>query len=161
MDSTQSREDRREGKPGSSRRRWAILLGAVILLVVLFDLLERIVPPDTQSALESASDSALPLEPIRPEIARRGRAGVVVEVEGGHRITTNLDDEAQADHMIACLEEGVATSPAFTDGEAGQPPTSTGRMARSVRARQVWNEVIRIHNVCTMSAILSPSQELP
>ena len=133
----------------SNWRQWAIALGALILFLVVFDQLERWVKPDAPPGAEVASDPAAPLEPIRPEVTRLGSSGVRVVVEGGHRLTLNLDDEARADRLITCIEEAIATSPALTEGEAGQPPESNGLFARRARAEQVWNEVIRIHNDCT------------
>ena len=148
MSSTPDRGGQRSGGRWKKWRGWAILIGALILLVVVFDLLERLVPPDAPSAADVAPDPATPLEPIRPELTRLGSTGVRLEVEGGNRITQHLDNEAQADRLIACLEEGIATSPAFAEGEAGQPPHSDSLLARRVRAEQVWNEAIRIHNGC-------------
>ena len=66
--------------------------------------------------------------------------------------------ELLCNEVHACIEEGIATSSALTEGEAGQPPTSNGRFARSVRAEQVWTEVIRIHNHCTTDPGLKDSR---
>jgi len=149
MDSTPDRDNSHARRVWSKWRHWAIPLGVLVLFVVVFDLLERLVEPDAPPGDEVASEPAAPLEPIRPEVTRLGSTGVRLEVEGGNRITQHLDNEAQADRLITCLEEGIATSPAFAEGEAGQPPQSDRLLARSVRAEQVWNEAIRIHNGCT------------
>ncbi len=127
----------------SNWRLWAVLLGALILSAVVFDMLERLVDPGTSGQRgEVASDSAPPLAPIRPEVTKRGSSGVRVVVEGGYRMTQNYHEEAVADRMIACLEDGITNSPALTEEEA--------------RAKQVWHEVIRIHNSCTISLDLTP-----
>jgi hypothetical protein len=52
-------------------------------------------------------------------------------------------------------------SPAFTEGEAGQPPESNDPFARNFRAEQVWNEVIRIRNGCPLEAEPTTSQDGP
>jgi len=133
----------------SNWRHWAIVLGALILFLVVFDQLERLTTPDAPPGAEVASDPATSLEPIRPEVTRLGSSGVRVELEGGYRLTLNLDEEAEADRVFACYEEGIATSPALTEGEAGEPPVANNLFARKARADQVWKEVMRIHNGCT------------
>jgi len=80
---------------------------------------------------------------------------------GAGRITRNLHDEARADRLITCIEEGIATSPAFTEGEAGQLPDPNVLFARSARAGQVWKEVIRIHNACSMELDHPPPDDRP
>jgi hypothetical protein len=151
MVSTPDRDNRHARGARSNWRRWAILLGALILFVVAFDLMGRLVEPSARPGAEVAPDPASLLEPIRPEVTKLGRSGVRVVVdEGGYRLTHDYQDEAKADRLIACIEEGIATSPALTEGEAGQPPGSDSLFARNVRAKQVWMEVIRIHNGCTM-----------
>ena len=156
MESTPDRDNRHARRGWSSWRLWTILLGALILLVVVFDLLERLVEPDARPAAAVASDLATQLDPVRPEVTKLAQSGVRVEVEGGYRITQHLDEEAQADRLIACIEEGIATSPVLTEEEAGQPPESAGLFARKSRAKQVWTEVIRIHNDCTMNLDHAP-----
>jgi len=127
---------------------------------VVFDLLVRLVEPGAPSAAEVASSPESLLEPIRPEVTKLGRSGVrVAVVEGGYRLTQNHHDEAKADRLIACIEEGFETSPALTEGEAGQPPVSDNRIARDFRAKQVWMEVIRIHNHCTTDLDLVPPDD--
>jgi hypothetical protein len=148
MESTPDRDSPRSGGPWSNWRRWAILLGILILFAVVFDVLERWVTPQERPRAGVASDPDVPLEPIRPEVTKVGDDGVRVELEGGNRMTIRLDDETKADRFIACIEEGLASSTALTEGEAGQPPTSDGMIARRVRSNQVWNEVIRVYNGC-------------
>ena len=157
MESTPDRDDRHTRGVWSKWRRWAILLGALILFAVVFDLLGRLGEPGARPDAEVASDPATPSEPIRPEVTKLGRSGVRIEVEGGYRMTQNLHDEAKADRLIACLEEGIATSPALTEGEAGRPPEAPGPFARNARTKQVWIEVIRIHNACATDLDLVPS----
>ena len=158
MESTRNRDNRHSSGAWSHWRRYAILLGGLILFAVVFDLLDRLVEPGARPGAEGTADPATPLEPIRPEVTRLGRRGVRVAVGGDYRITQNLDDETQADRLIACIEEGIATSPAFTEGEVGQPPESTGPFSRNARAKQVWMEVVRIHNGCSMDLDLVPSR---
>jgi hypothetical protein len=124
------------------------VLGALTLFVVVFDLLESLIEPDARPTAEIASDPATPLEPIRPEVTKLGRRGVRIVVTGDYRITQHLHDEAQADRLIACVEEGIATSPAFAEWEAEQGRESDTLFARNAHAEQVWNEVIRILNGC-------------
>jgi hypothetical protein len=162
MDSTPDRDHRRAKGAWSNWRRWAILLGALILFAVVFDLLERLVEPEPRQGVGVASNPASSLEPIRPEVTKVGSTGVRVTVEeGGHRYTRNCHDEAKADRMIACVEEGIATSPALTEGEAGQPPESDDPIARTARANQVWMEMIRILNDCLVELDLTPPDDRP
>ena len=113
--------------------------------------------PGAPPGAEVASNQSSQLEPIRPEVTKLGRSGVrVAVVEGDYRLTQNHHDEAKADRLIACLEEGIATSPALNEGEAGKPPESDNTFARNFRAKQVWFEVIRIHNACTTDLDLTP-----
>jgi len=160
MESTPDRDSRHSKGAWSNWPRWAILLGALVLFAVVLGLLERLVEPGAQPGAEVASDPATPLELIRPEVTKLGHAGVRVVVEGEYRMTQNYHDEIRADRLIACLEEGIATSTAFTEGEAGRPPGSNA-IAREIRAKQVWIEVIRIHNACTTDLDLVPPDDRP
>jgi len=161
MESTPNRSNPDTRGSWSRWRLWAILLGAAILFVVVFDLLERLAEPGARPGAEVASDPATPLEPIRPQVTKLGTSGVRVVVAGGYRLTQNHHDEVKADNLVACLEEGIATSPAFIKGEAGQPPESDDLFARNARAKQVWMAVIGIHNHCTNQLDLAPPDGRP
>jgi hypothetical protein len=161
MESTPDRDSRQLKGPWSKWRWWVILLGALILLAVVFDLLGRLTGPDAQPGAGGVSDAASTLESIRPEVTKLGRSGVRIAVDDVYRMTRDLHDEAQADRMVACIEEGIAKSPVLTEGEAAPASVSDVVLARNVRAKEVWMEVIGIYYDCTMDLDLAPPPDRP
>lgn len=161
MDPTSEEDSARAGRRWSGWRLWAVLLGGLVLFVVAFDLLERLVTPDAPLPNEMAAEQAEPPEPIRPEITKLDDDGVEIKVGRLNRMTIYLDGEGKADALIACIEEGIASSSVLSDGEAGQPPASNGFIARHWRAQQVQEEVIRIQDACLMGALDTRVPPLP
>lgn len=153
MDPGTEADSARAGGRWSGWRLWGVLLGGLVLFLVAFDLLERLVTPDAPPPTETAVDQAAPPEPIRPEITKLDGEGVEIKVGRLERMTIYLDGEGQADALIACLEEGMASSSALSEGEASQRPASDGFIARQVRAQQVREEVKRIQEACLLRAL--------
>jgi hypothetical protein len=125
----------------------------LVLFIVAFTVLERLVAPDGPPPTETPGGQADAGEPIRPEITKLDGGGVQIKVGRLNTTTVYLDDVNQADALIACIEEGIASSSALADGEAAQPPASNGFIARRVRAQQVQEEVNRIQNACLMGSL--------
>jgi len=137
----------------SSRRPWLLLLGAVVVFAALFTLVEKLVTPGTASTVQGDEGPGELPDPIRPEIVRLDEVSVQVRVARDHRIRIHFDDAAEADALVACLEEGIASSPELTDGEAARPPAASGFIARHRRAQQVWDEVMKIQNGCMLDGL--------
>jgi hypothetical protein len=158
---TPDRDRDRAGGIWSRWRLWGGLIGGLILFVVAFDLLEGLVMPDEPSAAELSAGEAEPPEPIRPRVEKLEGGGVQVSVGRHHRIRIFLEDETEADALIACIEEGIASSAALTDGEASQPPASRGLFPWQQRSQQVWDEVARIQNRCMLEKLDHALPPLP
>jgi hypothetical protein len=161
MESTPDRGNRQPKGPWSRWRWLAILLGALILFAVAFDLVGRLSGSGAQPGAEAASNAASTRETIRPEVTKLGRSGVRIVVDEVYHMTRNLQDEARADRMIACIEEGIATSKALDEREVAPASVSDVVLARNVRAKQVWMEVIRIYYECTTELDLAPPPDRP
>ena len=161
MDPNSEGDSARAGRRWSGWRLWAVLLGGLVLFVVAFDLLERLVAPDAPPPTEMTGEPADPPEPIRPEITKLDDNGVEIKVGRLNRMTIYLDGEGKADALIACIEEGIASSSVLSDGEAAQPPASNGFIARHVRAQQVQEEVSRIQEACMFDALDTRIPPLP
>ena len=160
MRSTADQDSRRSSRAPSTRRRWILLIGMVILFVVVFDLLGRLGETDAPRETEAAAESSL--EPILPEVVRVGQSGVRLTLEeGGFRLARNLHDEAVADRLVACLEEGIATTPDLAKGGAAQTPGSAGLFTRNDQAHRVWMVTIGIYNRCLAEAGHDPLEGRP
>jgi hypothetical protein len=144
-----------------SRRPWLLLVGAVIAFAAIFTSVERLVTPETATTAEGAAAPTGPLDPIRPEIVRLDEVEVQVSVGRNHRLRIHFDDEAEADALIACLEEGIASSAELAEGEAAQPPAAVGFIARHRRAQQVWDEVMEIQDACMLGSLDAPIPPVP
>jgi hypothetical protein len=160
MESTPDPDREPSGRRWPRWRLWAGLIGGLILFVVAFDLLERLVTPDEPGAAELSAGAAAP-ESILPRVEKLAGGEVQVSVGRHRRIRILLEDEAEADALIACIEEGIASSPALTGADASQPPALTGLISWHQRSEEVWDEVARIQEACMLSRLDAAIPPLP
>jgi hypothetical protein len=161
MNPTRQDKRREAGGRGPSRWPWAVATAALVLAIVALILLGGWDAISGAARGDTDEDSPGWHEPIRPEVARVGAAGVRVKVKGDRGITRNHHDAERADRMAACLEAGIAESKELNEGEASLPPSANTTFARNVRADQVWVEMIRIYNGCLTELDASDGDEPP
>lgn len=122
----------------SRARNWWLLAGGIVVLVVTFDLVERLVRtesgPDANGP-PSAEDAAAAETPFRPEVRKLEDGGIEIRLDLFRRTTIRLANEADERELLDCLERGFEQ--AFGDGSAGWS-----------RAR-VRRETQRIQEECT------------
>ncbi len=142
----------RAGRGPRAWRGWAIVIGALVLYVAVFDLLERLAP-DPPAPPEIAERPAEPPRPVRPRITRI-QDGVEVSV-GFHRTTVRLNEgDGSIDDLIACFEEGVDR--AIVEGRLTGSP-SDDWFAGLRRDAEIADEMNRILEPCFRSAIAVPA----
>ncbi len=144
-------------KSGSRVRALGLLLGGLALFAVGFNLLERLVAPDSAPvAVPTAEHRSDPIEPIRPQVRKVGSDGVAIDAGELRRTTIVIDGSSEdVDLLLACLEEGIEQS--FSDGGSFVPPGSDGWLTRRAHrraiAKHVSDEIDRIKDQCMQSSV--------
>jgi hypothetical protein len=139
--------NRNGGREKGSRRgwrTWAVLLGAALLFVVFFDLLERLTATESTPPAQSlpAGESV-----DLPRVTRLGQQGIRIDFWGGGTVIRIEGVEGDRDAVIACIEDGMAELFADTT-------SPTGFFARRDHDRWMVQEVRRINNECSASPLL-------
>ncbi|MCP3978205.1 MAG: hypothetical protein GY716_02580 [bacterium] len=108
-----------ESNRSSSRRNWLLLLGAAILFVVAFGLLERVVAPrPVPGVTASGTDDTQANAPAPPTVQRRNDGGVDIRHGFFHRTTIRMGSPEDDDALYECVKR--AFDEAFGDGTAGR-----------------------------------------
>jgi len=133
------------GSSGSwtGRRKLIVLLGALFVSVVGFDLLDRKLTPIDDSVPEPLG-STTQVESIRPEIRRV--ADGIIEIELGGRGGPGIEVGVQGvdvDRLVNCLEQGFDRTM-----KARRQDPQVDFLSRRMRRRPMQDEVHLIHQRC-------------
>ena len=114
----------------SSARTWWLFVGALVVFVVGFTLLERLVRGDADPATsaEKGGDAA---SPARPEVRRLEDGAVEIRHDFFRRTTIRLGDEEAGQALFDCLEQGF--DEAFAEGTEGWTGARVRRETRRVQ----------------------------
>jgi len=124
----------------SSIRKWWLLAGGAIALVILLSLLERVVGTP---AVPSTSPSTDVGSAMRPEVRRAADGSIEIRTDSFHRTRIRLGSAAEQQALFDCLSSGF--DEAFPEGR------TDGLGRREVRA-----EVQRIQDRCMESSMKAP-----
>jgi hypothetical protein len=139
----------------------------LILFVVAFDFVERFVTPGSRRVAEPPAEPEASAEPeaagdpFAPQIEKLPDGSVEIRVGTVRRVRIHLDDEEDADALIDCIEEGIASAPGLGDDRGERPRASFGPLDRHLRAERVWEQVSRIQEGCLGSVSGLPPLPLP
>lgn len=99
-----------KNEKSSSTRTWLLLVGGIVLLIVGFDLVERLVRTEpTPSADGSAAeeDAAAGATPGLPELRRLEDGGIEIRHDFFRRSTIRLGTEDDQNALFDCLTRGI------------------------------------------------------
>lgn len=149
-----------EQKKPRAWRAYALVLGTLVLLLVVFDRLERVFEPDPPAAEPSVAEASEPQEPVRLEVLPTDD-GLEVAVGRFYRTTIRLaPGDESGDDMAACIQEGIDR--AVEEGRLDVTPETGGWLARQIVEAEVVEETNQIVHQCFLASSGMPELlELP
>jgi hypothetical protein len=105
----------RQIERSSSTRKWWLLIGGIVVLIVAFDYLERLVRKEPLPS--SVSDVDARTSPAPPQLRRLDDGAIEIRHDIFQRTTIRMDDEDAAEALFECLSQGINVT--FGNGTEG------------------------------------------
>jgi hypothetical protein len=100
------------------RRKWWLLIGGFVLLILSVDVLQRLIPskprPKPNSTQHEPGHKA---SPASPQVVRRNDGAVEIRHDLFRRSTTRLGNDKDEQALFECIEKGIEET--FADGTEG------------------------------------------